>query len=111
MARCSPLGPLGEVATTNVAETENIAEVENVTEVTPSGGGNKVPIASGDEGHALSGGETDGSTDGGASDNKNTQTYSFGASIITLGHIKEMAEKGYFVDGKARAPGAKTVWS
>jgi hypothetical protein len=52
MARCSPLG---EVVVANVAEKENVVETKkNVTEVMPSGGGNVVPMASGDEGHAWS---------------------------------------------------------
>jgi hypothetical protein len=33
----------------------------------------------------------------------------FGASTITLGHIKEIVEKGYFADGEARAPKAEAV--
>jgi hypothetical protein len=33
----------------------------------------------------------------------------FGASTITLSHIKEMVEKGYFVDGEARAPRVEMI--
>jgi hypothetical protein len=36
-------------------------------------------------------------------------THYFGASTITMGKIKEMEERGYFVKGEACVPGAKTV--
>jgi hypothetical protein len=63
--------------------------------------GHSVPVAFGDEGQASSEGGMDGSTDEEASDNENSRTYCLSASTITLGRIKEMAEKGYFLDGKA----------
>jgi hypothetical protein len=72
-------------------------------EVVPIVGGDEMPMASSDEGHASSGGGTDDSADERASDNENLQTYNFGASTITLGSIKEMVEKWYFADGEARA--------
>jgi hypothetical protein len=67
-------------------------------------GGDKMHVASGNTGSALSGGGTDESADVSASDNENSWTYNFGACTITLGYIKEMSEKGYFVNGEARAP-------
>jgi hypothetical protein len=100
MAHCSLLG---DVAATSVVETENVAEV------VPTEGGSEVPVVCYGGGHVLSELEIDASRDGGASDNENSRTYYFGASTITLGHIREMAEKGYFVDGEARAPGAETI--
>jgi hypothetical protein len=45
----------------------------------------------------------------GASDDENSRTYYFGPLTITVGKIKEMVEKGYFMEGKARAPRAETV--
>jgi hypothetical protein len=66
----------------------------------------EVPRASGEEGRVSSVGGTNDSEDGGASDNENSRTYNFGSSTITLGCIKEMMERGYFVDGEARAPRA-----
>jgi hypothetical protein len=33
----------------------------------------------------------------------------FGSSTITVGKIKEMVEKGYFLEGRARALGMKTL--
>jgi hypothetical protein len=36
-------------------------------------------------------------------------THYFGSSTITVGKIKEMEKKGYFVKDEARAPGAKTM--
>jgi hypothetical protein len=89
MARCSPLG---EVAAASVVETENVVEV------TPTGGGSEVPVVSDGEGHILSRGKTNESVDGGASNNEKSPLFYFGALTITLGCIKEMAEKGYFVD-------------
>jgi hypothetical protein len=35
--------------------------------------------------------------------------YVFEASTITLGHIKEMVEKGYFTDGEAQAPRVESM--
>jgi hypothetical protein len=61
-----------------------------------------LPVASGDEGRVSTIGGIDNSMDGGTSNNENSRTYNFGASTITLGHIKEMVVKGYFVDGEAR---------
>jgi hypothetical protein len=45
----------------------------------------------------------------GASDDENSRTYYFGPLSITVGKIKEMVEKGYFMEGKGRAPRAETV--
>jgi hypothetical protein len=45
----------------------------------------------------------------GASDDENPQTYYFGSSTITVGKIKEMVEKGYFVEGESHMPRAETV--
>jgi hypothetical protein len=95
MARCSPLC---EVAAANVAEAEDVGRVEGTMEVAWMIGGCEVLSASGDKGGS------DDSLDGGGSDNENSRTYNFRASTITLGHIKEMVDKGYFVDGEARAP-------
>jgi hypothetical protein len=106
MAHCSPLG---EVATANVAETENVAEIENVVEVVPSGGGNEVPMASGDEGHASSGGEMDGSTDEGPPTTRIHGLTISGLVLLPLAALRKMVENGYFVDGEAQAPGTETV--
>jgi hypothetical protein len=101
--------PLSEVAATNAVELENFGRVENVAEVTQTTGGDEVPAAFRDEGSVSSVDRSDDSMDGGASNNKNLQTYNIGASTITLSRIKEMVEIGYFVDGEARAPEAKAV--
>jgi hypothetical protein len=85
MACCSPLG---EVAATNVAEARNVGEAKIVMEVVPTTGDDEMPAASGGEGRALSGGKTDDSMDEKASNDENLQTYNFGASTITIGHIK-----------------------
>jgi hypothetical protein len=45
----------------------------------------------------------------GGSDNENSWTYYFGLSTITVGKIKEMAEKGYIPKGRPHAPGAATM--
>jgi hypothetical protein len=106
MAHCSPLS---EITTTNATEVENLGGVESTAEVAQTIGGDEVPVAFGDYGRVLSMGRTDDSMGGGASDNKNSRTYNFRASTITLDHIKEMVEKGYFADGEARALGAEAV--
>jgi hypothetical protein len=108
MARCRPLS---EVTATNVPEVENFDGVENIVEVAQTIGGDEVPVAFMDEAHVSSMGGTDDSVggDGDAIDNKNSQTYIFGASTITLGRIKEMVEKGYFTDGEGWVPKAEAV--
>jgi hypothetical protein len=78
-----------------------LAETEIVVEVTSTGGGGEVPATSDGEGHVSSVGESGYSTDEGVSDNENSRMYCFGASTITLGRIKEMSDKGYFVKGEA----------
>jgi hypothetical protein len=72
-------------------------------------GGDEIPTASGEEGRVSSVGGTYDYVDGGASDNENSRTYNFGASTIALGPIKEMVERGYFMDGEARVPGDEAV--
>jgi hypothetical protein len=37
------------------------------------------------------------------------RTCYFGSSTITVGKIKEMEERGYFLEGEGCAPGAVTV--
>jgi hypothetical protein len=45
----------------------------------------------------------------GGSGSENSRTYYFGSSTITVGKIKEMAEKGFFPEDGARALGVETV--
>jgi hypothetical protein len=106
MARCSPLR---EVAAANVVEAKDMGEVGIMTKVVPTVGGDEMHVASSDEGHVSSVGGTDDSVDEKASNNKNKWTNNFGASTISLGHIKEMVEKRYFAKGEARVPGVEIV--
>jgi hypothetical protein len=76
MTHCSLLGQV---------VVANVAEAENMMEVAPFIGGDEVPVASGDEGHALIRGGTDDSTDERAFHNENSRTYNLGASTITHG--------------------------
>jgi hypothetical protein len=103
------LQSLNEVAAANVAKAENLGGVEGAAEVAQTVRGDEIPTSSGKECRVSSAGRTDDSKDGGASDNENSRMYNFGASTVTLGHIKEMEERGYFADSEARAPGAKAV--
>jgi hypothetical protein len=41
------------------------------------------------------------------SDDENSQTYYFESLTIIVGKIKEMVEKGYFMEGDVRVPGAE----
>jgi hypothetical protein len=81
----------------------------SVVEVAWTIGADKVPTASDDEKCLLSPGGTDNSLGEGASDDENSWTYNFRTSTITIGRMKEMVEKGYFVDGEARTPRAEAV--
>jgi heterodisulfide reductase subunit B len=45
----------------------------------------------------------------GVLDNEESCMYYFGSSTITVGKIKEIDEKRYFVEDVAQATGAKTV--
>jgi hypothetical protein len=69
-----------------------------------------------EENHAASnvercraGPDSDDTLSEGGSGNENSRTCYFGSSTITVGKIKEMVEKGYFLKGGAHAPGMKTV--
>jgi hypothetical protein len=104
MAHCSTLS---EVAATNAAEVENVDRVADAAEVVWTVG--VMPRASDGEGHVSSLDTGDNLLGEGAPDDKNSRTYYFGSSTITIGNITEMVEKGYFAKGEACAPGAKTV--
>jgi hypothetical protein len=97
--------PLSEDAA-NTTEVENVDKVASAVEVAQIVGENHV--ASDGEGCLLSPDVADDSLDEGCSDDENSQSY-FGSLTITVGKIKEMVEKGYFVDGDARALGAEIV--
>jgi hypothetical protein len=86
-----------------------LAKTETVAEVTPAGGDGEVPATFDGKGHVSSGGESGDFMDEGASDNENWRMYCFGASTITVDRIKEMSDKGYFVEGEARASGEETT--
>jgi hypothetical protein len=90
VARCSSLD-----------ETKREIAATALVEVTPTGGSGEVPVMFCDEGRVSSRGESRNSVDKGASNNEISRTNCFGASTITLGHVKKMAEKGYFMDGEA----------
>jgi hypothetical protein len=106
MARCSPLSDVGVA---NLAEAENLDVVDHPVGVAQTIDASEVLGASDGEGPTVSAGGTDDSDDGGASDNKNSQTYYFGSSTITRVKIKEMVEKGHFVEGEAEEPRAEKV--
>jgi hypothetical protein len=80
-----------------------------MVEATSTEGRSEVPAASEDEGPISSGLESRGTMDEGASSDESSQMYYFGASTITLDHIKEMTKKGYFTEGEARAPREETT--
>jgi hypothetical protein len=104
MARCSPLS---DVAAANATEVENVDRVADATEIVRTVG--EKPAASDGEGHVSSPDAAGDSLGEGASDDENLHAYYFGSSTIIVGKIKEMVERGYFVEGEAHAPGAKTV--
>jgi hypothetical protein len=61
------------------------------------------PTASDGEDHLASPDAEDALSEGG-SGNENSLTYYFRSSTITVGKIKEMVEKGYFLEGGASTP-------
>jgi hypothetical protein len=87
-------------------DVENVASVTSVAEIAQTVGEN--PAASNGEGHLWSPDAADDSLGEGASDDENSQHY-FGSSTITICKIKEMVEKGYFMEGEAHAPGTEMV--
>jgi hypothetical protein len=103
MAHCNPLGE----ATTRAVEVENIDRVVVMTDIEWTISEN--PAASDGEERLLSPGTADDSLGEGGSNDENSRTYYFGSSTITIGKIKEMVEKGYFLEGEPRAPRAETV--
>jgi hypothetical protein len=104
MARCSPLS---KVTTANAVEVKNVDKVVDVAEILRMV--SEKPVASNGEGHVSRPDAADDSLGEGASDDENSRTYYFGSLTITAGKIKEMVEKGYFVEGEAHTSGAKMV--
>jgi hypothetical protein len=102
MARCSPL----DKAAAGMAEVENIDEAVAVAELEHAGEEN--PAASNVE-WRLAGSDGENIPSEGGSGNENSRTYYFGSSTITVGKIKGMVEKGYFLEGGAHAPGTETM--
>jgi hypothetical protein len=66
------------------------------------------PVAS-DVGRYAASPNADDDLDEGASNNAKLWTSYFESSAIMIGKIKEMEEKGYFLEGEAHAPGAEIV--
>jgi hypothetical protein len=102
MSHCSPLGKAAAAA----AEVENMEETMVLAELERAFGENHV-ASDGERYVASLNAEDD--LDEGASDNVKLQTWYFGSSTITVGKIKKMEERGYFLDDEAHAPGAETV--
>jgi hypothetical protein len=100
-------GPFSEVATANVAEVEDVDKAASAAMIAWTIGEN--PAASDGEGCLSSLDAADDSLGKGASNDENSRTYYFQSLTITGGKIMEMVEKGYFIDGEARAPGAEIV--
>jgi hypothetical protein len=101
----SHYSPLGEAAVAAV-EVENMEEIMILAELEHTFREN--PTASNGERYAMSP-IAEGDVDKGASNNAKLRTCYFRSSTIMVGKIKEMEEKGYFLEGKARAPRAETV--
>jgi hypothetical protein len=97
--------PLGKAAATTL-EVENIINAAVAAELECAFGENLATF-DGEERVASPGG--DDILGEGVSDNEESRTYYFGLSTITIGKIKEMEEKGYFVEDVAHALGAKTM--
>jgi hypothetical protein len=98
IAHCSPLD---EVAT-GIVEVENMDEVVVAAELERAFREN--PTASNVEWRPTSS-DVENTLSEGGSGNKNSRTYYFGSTTITIGKIKDMVEKGYFSKGGARASG------
>jgi hypothetical protein len=102
MARYNPL----DEVVAGMAEVENMDETVVAAELEHAFKGN--PVASNVEQRPV-GSDVEDTLSEGGSGNENSRTYYFGSSTITVGKIKEMVEKGYFLEGGARAPGTETV--
>jgi hypothetical protein len=92
-SRCSPL----DEAAAGMREVENMDEAVVVAELERAFGEN--PTASDGE-RCLVSPDAQYTFSEGGSGNENSRTHYFGSSTITVGKIKEMVEKGYFL--KAR---------
>jgi hypothetical protein len=95
MVCCSPLIE----AAASMAELENMDNVVIAMEVVRMIGEGCLSIPD----------AADDSLGKGGSDDENSQTYYFRSSTITVDKIKEMVEKGDFLEGKACAPRAEMV--
>jgi hypothetical protein len=78
-------------------------------ELPDTGHSEALAVESENEGAASSGGGSGSSVDDDGSSDESSRTYCFGASTITLSRIREMAKKGYFAEGEARAAGEETT--
>jgi hypothetical protein len=102
MSRCSSLG---EPATA-VAEAKNVEEIIVSAELEHVFGEN--PTVSDGERYATSLNAEDDLGEG-ASDSAKPRSCYFGSSTITVEKIKEMEERGYFLESEGRAPGTESV--
>jgi hypothetical protein len=102
MSHCSSLGEAATAAT----EAKNVEEITVSAELECAFGENLV--ASNGEMYTMSP-TTEDDLGRGALDNTKLRTCYFGSSIISVSKIKEMEERGYFLEGEGRAPGAETV--
>jgi hypothetical protein len=79
----------------------------NVAEIVGHGGAPEYASSNEDSSSSEAGLEEAGNAH--ASCDKSSCTYCFGASTITLGRIRKMAEKCYFAEGEACAAGEETT--
>jgi hypothetical protein len=102
MAHCSPLGEAAATA----AEVENMGMDAVVAELDHAFGEN---LAASDGEKCLASSGVEDTLSEGVSDNENSWTYYFGSSTIIVSKIKEMEEKGYFLEDETHTLGVKTV--
>jgi hypothetical protein len=102
MAHCGPLGgaSFAAVEVENMDKTAVAVELEcSFGENPATSDGEKYDVSPDDE-HILS---------KAAPDHEDLRTYYFGSSSIIVSIIKEMLEKGYFMEDEAHALGAETM--
>jgi hypothetical protein len=102
MSHCSPLGEaaVAVIGVENMEETMVSAQLEHLF--------GENPATSDGERYTTSPNVEDDLAEG-ASDNAKLRTCYFGSSTIMVGKLKEMEEKGYFLEDEAHASRAETV--
>jgi hypothetical protein len=90
-------------------ETENVAEASAHEEVAKSASVHEGSRSEPNNGGGGDDGGLEEALDAAAAAEDDVWTYCFGASTVTISHIREMVVLNYFAEGDGRAPEEETI--